>query len=325
MPWLGETDDDNVQRPSFSTIARWIATRKPPNPPPPGHFPVFQPNFVVQDGEMKCTWIGHATCLLQMGGLNILTDAVFSNRCSPVQWAGPVRFVPPACLVDKLPHIHVLLTSHDHYDHLDWQSIVDMEKYHQPVYICGSKLGKWFTDTAKIELRRVIELDWWEKVDLFEGSLSIQFLPVQHWSKRHAYGDERKSLWGGFAVMTKQFKFFFNGDTGFSSELYEEIGKRCGPFDLCAIPIGAYEPRSVMAMQHVDPQEAYLIHRLLGSSVSFGIHHATFILTDEAVEEPKIRIEKISHDNLDSPPFLAIDHGASIVFDSSKCFRVSLS
>lgn len=324
MPWLGETNEQNIQRPSFSIIAHWIATRRPPSPPPPDTFPLHRPNFDVQPSEMRCTWIGHATCFLQAAGFNILTDAVFSNRCSPVQWAGPLRFVPPACSISELPKVHVVLTSHDHYDHLDWHSVADLEKYHRPIYVCGLKLGKWFTDTAGINRERVIELDWWESVTVLDN-VNVQFVPVQHWSKRHAYGDERKSLWGGFSVCINEFKFFFNGDTGFNSELYEEIGRRCGPFDLCAIPIGAYEPRSVMTMQHVDPEEAFMIHQLLKSTLSFGIHYATFILTDEPIEEPKIRIEKISKINSDVPPFLAIDHGSSITFDAAKCFKIGLN
>jgi L-ascorbate metabolism protein UlaG (beta-lactamase superfamily) len=197
-----------------------------------------------------------------------------------------------------------------------------LEKFHRPIYVCGLNLGKWFTGTAKIESSRVKEMDWWQNLCLLDTVVDIQFVPVQHWSKRHAYGDERKSLWGGFSVSVKGFKFFFNGDTGFTSELYEEIGQRCGPFDLCAIPIGAYEPRSVMTMQHVDPEQAFMIHRLLKSTVSFGIHYATFILTDEPIDEPKARIEKLSKENPDVPPFLAIEHGASISFDAGKCYSV---
>lgn len=258
-----------------------------------------------------------------MGEINILTDAVFSERCSPVQWTGPQRFSPPACTIQELPKIHIVATSHDHYDHLDWQSVVDLEQYHRPIYVCGLNLGAWFRKTAGIESERVIELDWWGEINLLDDSVTIQFVPVQHWSKRYAFGDERRSLWGGFAISCNNFKFFFNGDTGFTHELYEEIGKRCGPFDLCAIPIGAYEPRYIMKVQHVDPEEAYQIHRLLNSNISFGIHYSTFILTDEPLDEPKERIEKLVKDHPDVPPFVTFRPGSSILFNQSKTYKIN--
>ncbi len=327
MPWLGETSEATIQRPSLSNLIKWSMSRKSPVIPPRGSFPLHRPTFGLSsaaNNETRCTWIGHSTCLLQVNGINILTDAVFSERCSPMQWIGPKRLVPPACSVKDLPQVHVVLTSHNHYDHLDWQSIVDLETYHKPIYICGLKLGEWFRDTAGVQAERVKELDWWQSVSLFKDTISFQFVPVQHWSKRRPWGDERKTLWGGFAVATDKFKFFFNGDTGFHSELYEEIAKRCGPFDLAAIPIGAYEPRFIMKMQHVNAEEGYDIHRILKSSLSFGIHHSTFVLTDEPIDEPKKKIEALTKENPNVPPFWAIEHGASIVFDSNKKFRLCI-
>ena len=150
---------------------------------------------------------------------------------------------------------------------------------------------------------------------LLGGRLKLQFVPVQHWSKRRAFGDERRTLWGAFSVEVDGFKFFFNGDTGYSEELYQEIATRCGPFDLAAIPIGAYEPRNIMQVQHINPEEAFLIHRHLQSKCSIGIHHATFVLTDEPVREPAERIKQISDSNPEVPPFLAIKHGSSITYD----------
>lgn len=312
MPWLSS----DFQLPSPLAILKWKLFGKAPDFPAPGTFEVVKPDFSTEERGMKCTWIGHATCLLQAGGFNILTDPVFTKRCSPVQWAGPLRYVPPACRIKELPQIHMVLISHDHYDHLDWNSIKALESRFKPIYACGLELGSWFTEYVGVPSERVIEFDWWQEKSFFEnGACRVQFVPVQHWSKRRIFNDTCRTLWGGFSVEIDGKKFFFNGDTGYSEELYEEIGKRCGPFDIAAIPIGAYQPREVMQTQHVDPDEAFLIHQKIKSKLSFGIHHATFILTDEPVKEPAERINKLSSDNPQIPPFTAIKHGSSIIIN----------
>ena len=252
VPWLigGSNKSSEFKRPSFWTILKWLSTRNSPKFPEPGTFTVEKPDFSVVENVMKCTWIGHATCLLQAGGFNILTDPVFSKRCSPVQWTGPLRFVPPACEIKELPQVHLVLISHDHYDHLDWNSILALERNFKPIYACGLELGAWFTDKVGVPTDRVVEFDWWQIKSFFDDKCQVQFVPVQHWSKRRIINDDCRSLWGGFSVAVDGMKFFFNGDTGYSADLYEEIGKRCGPFDLAAIPIGAYQPREIMKTQH---------------------------------------------------------------------------
>lgn len=309
VPWLST----EFRLPGFWSILKWKLFGKAPDFPAPGSFDVVKPDFSAVENGMKCTWIGHATCLLQAGGLNIITDPVFSNRCSPVQWAGPSRYVPPACKIKELPPIHMVLISHDHYDHLDLDSIVALEAHSKPIYACGLELGSWFIKEAGIPSERVVEFDWWQGRSFFGDACRIKFVPVQHWSKRRIFNDTCRSLWGGFSVEIGGMKFFFNGDTGYNETLYKEIGARCGPFDIAAIPIGAYQPREIMKTQHVDPDEAFLIHQDIKSKLSFGIHHATFILTDEPVKEPAERINKLSSDNTQIPPFTAIKHGSSVL------------
>lgn len=309
MPWLGQ-GPSNFKRPTIGTVLKWLCTRDPPAFPKPDVFITEIPDFTEVNDEMKCTWIGHATCLLQVGGFNILTDPVFSKRCSPLQWIGPLRYVPPICKIRELPKIHLVLISHDHYDHLDWESILSIESNFKPIFACGLELGSWFVREAGISPARVVEFDWWQTQFFFNDKCQVQFLPVQHWSKRRIINDECRTLWGGFSVQVDGMKFFFNGDTGYNNDLYEEIGIRCGPFDLAAIPIGAYQPRDIMKIQHVDPDEAFLIHQKIKSKRSFGIHHGTFILTDEPVMEPSERINKLSFENPHIPPFTAINHGA---------------
>lgn len=312
MPWLG--DEMKFKKPGFLTLFHWLLTRNIPKAPEVGTFEVLKPDFRVVDNDvMKCTWIGHATCLLQAEDFNILTDPIFSNRCSPFQFMGPIRFVPPACKIKDLPPIHLVLISHDHYDHLDWHSILELEKLFKPIYVCGLELGSWFSREIGVSSDRIVELDWWENKSFFDGKCRVQFLPVQHWSKRWVFNDVCRSLWGGFGVEIGGLKFFFNGDTGYSKELYEEIGNRSGPFDLAAIPIGAYQPREIMKTQHVNPDEAFLIHQHIKCKRSFGIHHATFTLTDEPIKEPAERITKLTNENPLVPPFTAIRHGESLV------------
>jgi L-ascorbate metabolism protein UlaG (beta-lactamase superfamily) len=322
MPWLGEAAGLAFRRPSLPMLFKWLFFRRPPPFPSPGTFEIVKPDFSLfsvpanSKDLLFCTWIGHATCLVHMNGLNILTDAVFSERCSPSQWVGPKRYTPPACTIAELPKIDLVLISHDHYDHLDYASICELERLHQPVFMCGLELGTWFTRYIAVPAERVVEMDWWEERRVCNDRLVVTFLPVQHWSKRRAIGDERRSLWGGFAVSGGDLQFFFNGDTGYNAELYEELGRRFNGFDLCAIPIGAYQPREFMRMQHINPEEAILIHKHLKSKYSIGIHHATFILTDEPLKEPAERIAELSTDP--SCPFVALKHGQTVSLQAGK-------
>jgi N-acyl-phosphatidylethanolamine-hydrolysing phospholipase D len=197
-----------------------------------------------------------------------------------------------------------------------------VEQKFKPVYVCGLGLGVWFSDCG-IERSRIIEMDWWEikdvTVNVKSGSKSVistQFVPVQHWSKRFL-NDDQATLWGGFVVSKDGFKFFFNGDTGYNQVLYEEIGNRVGPIDLAAIPIGAYEPRDIMKVQHVDPGEAFLIHKHLRCKYSFGIHYGAFMLTDEPLLEPIEKITKIAKENPDVPLFEAIEHGVTVIMNKA--------
>lgn len=267
-----------LARPDISKTLSWVFTRSPPSLPKLGEYVAVKPDWQkisATKGSMKCTWIGHATCFLQLtsSGRTVLTDPIFSHRCSPIQWVGPERFVPTACSISELPRVDVVVISHNHYDHLDTDSIVELEKIHRPYFVCGLGLGEYFRSVLpKVSHSRIVELDWWQEIELFGedrcGAMKIHFVPVQHWSKRWVWGDELKSLWGGYFITgpaVQGERFFFNGDTGYSKKLYTELGRRCGPVDMAAIPIGAYDPRSVMAPQHVDPEQALKIHQHISS------------------------------------------------------------
>jgi len=233
------------------------------------------------------SWIGHATVLVQAGGLNVLTDPVFSERASPVPFAGPKRAQPPGLAMAQLPPIDLVLVSHNHYDHLDVSSVSRLaaQPSGSPLFIVPLGLKRWFADLG---IDRVVELDWWQGHRV--GNTEVVLTPAQHWSGRGLF-DRQATLWGGFAVFSPGLHWYYAGDTGYSSD-FIEIGHRFaarsggGGFDLALIPVGAYEPRWFMAPQHVNPEEAVRIHRDVGSRFSVGVHWGIFSLTDEPLDQP---------------------------------------
>jgi N-acyl-phosphatidylethanolamine-hydrolysing phospholipase D len=238
--------------------------------------------------EPAVTWIGHATMLAQIGGLNILTDPVFSERSSPLSFAGPKRHVAPGLALSELPHVDVVLISHNHYDHLDAASVdaLAAQPGGPPFFVVPLGIKRWFAERG---IARVVELDWWQSTSL--GSTEIFFVPAQHWSGR-SLTDRMKTLWGGYAVFAPDFQLYFAGDTAYSkdfADIHRRFAARQGAgrgFDLALIPIGAYEPRWFMSTQHANPAEAVQIHLDLAASRSVGIHWGTFQLTDESLDEP---------------------------------------
>jgi N-acyl-phosphatidylethanolamine-hydrolysing phospholipase D len=241
-------------------------------------------------GEIRITWIGHATTLIQMGGLNVLTDPVWSHRVSPVRWAGPARIEPPGLDFDALPPVDVVLISHDHYDHLDRPTV-------RRLVARGGSGTTWCAPRGYRKwLRRrgaenIVELDWWETttVALGDAGVTLRALPAQHWTRRTAGGMNRR-LWASWALEGADGgKLYFAGDSGYCP-VFSEIGGRAGPFDASLIPIGAYEPRWFMRPHHMNPEEAVRTYLDLGGRGTFmGIHWGTFILTDEPVVEPPER------------------------------------
>jgi len=231
--------------------------------------------------ETSLTWIGHATFLLQTGGMNVLTDPQFSERASPVSFAGPRRKVPAAIALQDLPRIDLVVVSHNHYDHLDRASVkaLNAQPGGPPLFLVPLGLKPWF---AREDIANVVELDWWQEHRA--GALTGHLLPVQHWSTRTG-GDRNETLWGGWLVDGPSFRFFFAGDTGYSDD-FKDIGRRFPGINLAAIPIGAYAPRWFMKWAHANPDDAVRIHQDLGAGQSVGMHWGTFQLTDESLDEP---------------------------------------
>jgi L-ascorbate metabolism protein UlaG (beta-lactamase superfamily) len=244
------------------------------------------PGFLRRNrSEATVTWIGHSTVLVQWGGLNILTDPQFSERASPFSFLGPRRYLPPVPRLEQLPHIDAVLISHNHYDHLDRRSVLQLHRQAggPPRFFVPCAIKRWFTRQG---IHQVSEMNWWDE-EIF-GGLQFHCVPVHHWSARTSF-DRNRTLWSGWVVRSAERQFFFAGDTGYSPD-FREIGRRLGAMDLALIPIGHYEPRWFMGPQHVDPQESIQIAKDVEARVALAIHWGTFPLSDEPLDEPPRRL-----------------------------------
>ena len=290
---------------SFAELLRWQweALRDGLPPAPRTATPVTTPDLPLVygyhaahakgQGTPAMTWIGHASTLVQAGGLNVLTDPIFSERASPVQIAGPKRAQPPGLALEQLPAIDVVVISHNHYDHLDRASVVALDyrarqSGARTLFLVPLGVGRLLNNLGVTD---VVELDWWQSHTV--RGVEFHLTPVQHWSAR-SLGDRNESLWGGWAVLAPDLHWYFSGDTGYSRDFIDtrdQFAARHGAaggggFDVALIPVGAYEPRWFMAAQHLDPAQAVQVHKDLGAKTSIGIHWGTFNLTDEPLDQP---------------------------------------
>lgn len=229
------------------------------------------------------TWVGHATLLVQMEHVSFLTDPTWSNRPSPVPLIGPRRFVKPGLLMDDLPPIDFVVISHNHYDHLDLPTLRSLAK-RNPATLFYVPLGNGEL-LRKQGIPNVEELDWGQSSE-YKG-VTVHCLPSQHWSKR-SLTDDRLALWSSWAVTGTERRFYFAGDTGYFDG-FTAIGERLGPFDLVAVPIGAYEPRAMMRESHMNPEEAFQAAIDLRAELAMAMHFGTFDLSDEPLAEPPLR------------------------------------
>ena len=310
----GFTNPDLAEDHGFFQFLRWRWERlfKDIQPADSYHFPLAEndPEFLRENRSRRTmTWIGHATILLQVSGFNILTDPQFSLRSSPVQWAGPERVVPPGISLEDLPDIDIVIISHDHYDSLDKNSIKGLRSRaggDKTVFLVPLGLKRWLQGVG---VTNVIEMDWWEEQSI--GPLTIIATPMQHWGKRSPFS-RNDHLWASWIVMSPGFRFYFGGDTGYSPH-FEETGRRYGPFDLAALPIGAYEPRWFMKNHHINPEEAVRAHLDLRAKRSVAMHWGTFMLTDEPLDEPPRRLRTaLEKAGIPLTAFLVLKHGETV-------------
>jgi len=267
-------------------LRRWQEERKKlglPKPPQAGYEQFTESWW--QDADLSGNqdsgwWLGHASLLLRLGGRYVLIDPVLSNRASPLSFYGPKRKTPPPVTVQQLPAVDVVLISHNHYDHLDRCTIRELTKrFREITFVVPLGLKRWF---SYYPAKRVVELDWWESLTL--DDMTLHATPARHWSMRTPW-DRNRSLWCGWVIHHPALRFYFTGDSGYSEKLVE-IGTRLGPFDIAALPIGAYAPRWFMQEQHMDPQQSVMLYQQLNTPRVIPIHWGVFELADESLDEP---------------------------------------
>ena len=272
----------------FGDVLKWMLTRR--RPTTIGDAPsvvTVQPAPESGDAELAITWIGHSTFLIQTHGSCILTDPIWSNRASPVQFAGPRRFSAPGMPFDNLPSVDAVFISHDHYDHLDDHTVRRLvDRFPHARWIGPLGIGDFL---EKRGTAKVVEMDWWQGSDL--GAISAWCTPAQHFSGRYPW-NRNATLWCGWVIGIGGYQIFFAGDTGLHPE-FGEIAHRLGPIDVAILPIGAYEPRWFMQPVHMNPDDAVSAYlQIIRSSPASGAclfvpsHWGTFRLTDEPLDEP---------------------------------------
>jgi len=298
---------DGVKPQGFSAVFKWLFTRErikrtyvnaPYGEKPADHI----------GSGLRITFVNHSTFLIQIDGLNILTDPIWSDRASPFSWAGPKRLRPPGIRLEDLPKMDIILLSHNHYDHLNVSTLRWLyEKFHPRIF---TSLGvKVFLEKKKIF--GAVEMDWWNDVPI-NDNLKIACVPAQHFSGRGMF-DRDATLWSGFVIRRKGESIYFVADTGYSESMFREIGKKFAPIKVAIIPIGAYKPRWFMSPIHTSPEESVKIHLDLRSQKSIASHFGTFPLGDDiregALEDLNMAKQKF---NLSPDAFLVMEEGKGI-------------
>ena len=294
----------------FWDVVRWQLSSHAVDWPDWVQTPRFAPPPARVDEGIRITFINHASVLVQLGGKNILTDPVWSERVGPLSWLGPKRHKRVGVAFERLPRIDAVLISHNHYDHLDIPTLRRLSRRDRPVVFAGLGTAALL---RRYDIAQGHDLDWWQSQDL--GKVRITFTPAQHWSTR-GLGDKNVNLWGSFYIVEGKHRVYFAGDTG-RGKHFATIRQRLGAPSVALLPIGAYLPRWFMWPQHINPEEAVLAHRALGANRSVGIHWGTFKQADEGLNAPVKDLAKarLKH-GVPEQSFIVLENGQSTYFSS---------
>lgn len=301
---------------------KWIFTRSPgpwrkenhnkPYPLPPER---------VTQGALF-TFVNHATFLIQVDGLNLLTDPIWSERASPFSFIGPKRARLPGVAFNDLPPIDAVIISHNHYDHLDISTLKRLQARDNPLLVAGLNHQKVF---KKHGLERYVELDWWQEHPL-SGKVQLAAVPAQHFSGR-TLSDRDQSLWMGVVIKSTSGHFFFAGDTGLGPH-FEQIKERYAPIDVALIPIGAFIPQWFMGYVHLSPKDAVEAANILQAKKSIGMHFGTFKLADDGQDEPLEHLKEALAQCKKPPDFGVLDFGESYRLDKAplllECYNLRM-
>lgn len=300
-----ETRDDLK---SFFTVLKWKLTADSADWPQNVPIKNFPLRTIAPGEKVVATFINHATFLLQLPGLNIITDPIYSKRASPVTFAGPARAKEPGIGFDFLPPIDVVTVTHNHYDHLDIETLKILDSKFHPLFLIPLGDKKLL---EKEGIQNVKELDWWEEVKVKD--VTIVFTPSQHWSARGLF-DKNESLWGAFYYYNDKVRIYHGGDTGYAGH-FKSAKEKLGAPDLALLPIGAYEPRWFMKDHHMNPDDAVQAHQDLGSKKSLGMHFGIFQLTDEGISDPEKDLEAARKSKgISAEEFMVLEQGQAYFF-----------
>lgn len=289
------------------SVLRWLANRKPgpwrkwidepAGAPPPAR---------VTGGGIRATFVGHSTVLIQMDGMNILCDPIWSMRASPFSWIGPRRHRAPGIRFEDLPAIDVVLQSHDHYDHLDIPTVKRIASKWRPKFVVPLGVRGRFERKNIAPAEQISELDWWQRMDMGHD-LKITSALARHFSGR-SLSDRNKTLWCGYVIQGPAGTVYFAGDTGYGAH-FQEIRRRFPKIRLAFLPIGAYLPQWFMGPVHISPADAVRAHEELGAGTSIGIHFGTFRLADDGEDEPANELRRAFDARKPSNPFFTLASG----------------
>ncbi len=296
---------------SIKQVWKMLRERRGKNP-----WPAFVENKAtpklatkLETDEVYVTYVNHASHLIQIQNMNILTDPVFAKRAGPLSLLGPKRVRKPGIELNELPPINVVLISHNHYDHMDIAALKKLENMFHPLFLIPLGNRKYLKEKY---FPNVVELDWWQ-THKANDSHAITLVPSQHWSMR-TFNDANTTLWGGFWIQFAKLKIYFSGDSGYGPH-FKLIHEKLGAPDLSILPIGSYEPRWFMKDQHMNPDEAVLASLDLQSNLSLATHHQTFRLALEKINDPVIELKRrlIAH-GLTDKDFQAPETGETVIY-----------
>lgn len=300
-----------VQANGLGAVLRWMVNRKrgewtEDKRPAYGQRPVQW-----EKDNIRVTFVNHSTFLIQVDGINILTDPVWGQRVSPFSWIGPQRMRLPGLKMEELPRIHAVLLSHNHYDHLDITTLRTLFGAHHPQII--TPLGvKEYLDSESVA--GATDLDWWQEKKI-NDTVSVQSVPAQHFSGRGAL-DRDATLWCGYVIRTSKGNIYFAGDTGYNENTFKEIGERTDSIRVSLIPIGAYKPEWFMSPIHVSPEQAVRVHLDVKSRATIGMHFGTFPLADEGYADPPRDLKAaLAKFNVKEEAFTVLKEGEVKIFE----------